>query len=136
MRLFSAKSRHPYSKMCVLFVKNNRLVSDLHYRFVGKYANLNTPRIHIYYSYKIVFVKSQCKKCCKRLLLSRCDENKNLLAVNLHILITNELHDFRKEKLMQTSWFRHNYCMILQFLVILHRIFGRAFPPLPYPTHY
>ena len=37
------------------------------------------------------------------MLLSRCDENKNLLAVNLHILITNELHDFLKEKLMQTS---------------------------------
>ena len=47
-RVFSAKSRHPYSKMCVLFVKNNRLVSDLHYRFVGKYANLFTPRIHTF----------------------------------------------------------------------------------------
>ena len=81
-----------------------------------------------FYSYKIVFVKLQCKKCCKRLLLSRCDENKNLLAVNLHVLITNELHDFQKEKLMQTSRFRHNYCMILHFLVILHRIFGRAIP--------
>ena len=53
----------------------------------------------------IVFVKLQCKKCCKRLLLSRCDENKNLLAVNLHVLITNELHDFRKEKHMQSSDF-------------------------------
>ena len=56
-----------------------------------------------FYSYKIVFVKLQCKKCCKILLLSRCDENKNLLAVKLHVLITNELYDFQNEKLMQTS---------------------------------
>ena len=75
----------------------------LHNRFVGKYTNLFTLRIHTFCSNKAVFVKLQCKKCCKRLLLSRCDENKNLLAVKLHVLITNELHDFRKEKLMQTS---------------------------------
>ena len=75
----------------------------LHYRFVVNMQTYSPLGYTHFYSYKIVFVKSQCKKCCKRLLLLRCDENKNLLAVKLHILITNELNDFRKEKLMQTS---------------------------------